>query len=208
MSAHDRVRWDKIYRERLKQPYPAPDPLLLNYTPHIAGVNGGDEEIKKRALDVAAGFGQNGLWLAGQGYTTDIMEISRVALARARAEMARRNLRNVNLLQIDLDDIDLDEEQYDLICVFRYLKREVIPVIRAAIVPGGRIIYESFNINYLDIVPHFNTHFLLMPGELTELFKGWKVLHQSDESHISQLVAVKADGEIRQESDADLLDNW
>ena len=71
MSAQDRVRWDGIYRQRQNQPYPAPDPLLFEYTPPLRNGDFG------YALDLAAGVGQNGLWLAAQGYHTDIMEISR-----------------------------------------------------------------------------------------------------------------------------------
>jgi tellurite methyltransferase len=185
MSAHDRVRWDKIYRERRRQPYPAPDPLLLAYAPPVA------PEESKRALDLACGFGQNGLWLASQGYTVDLMDISRVALAEARAEMASRNLRAVNLLQVDLDGNEIQPETYDLLCIFRYLKRDSMPMLRAAIVSGGRFIYETYNINYLDLVPEFNTDFLLMPGELAAMFEGWRIIHSADETHISQIVALK-----------------
>lgn len=187
MSAQDRVRWDAIYRERSHQPYPSPDPLLFNFTPPVL------DGSEKRALDLAAGLGQNGLWLAAQGYTVDIMEISRVALSRTRREMAMRNLRNVNLLQTDLDDLFLDEQQYDLICIFRYLNRDLIRKVAATAAPGGRIIYETYNIHYLDLVPEFNTHFLVMPGELQRFFPEFKHIHESEVEHISQLVVIKPD---------------
>jgi SAM-dependent methyltransferase len=185
MSAQDRVRWDTIYRDQQHLPYPSPDPLLLESVPPVVG--------EQRALDVACGLGQNGLWLAGQGYTVDLMDVSRVALARARAEMAIRNLRSVNLLQTDLDDLELDDEIYDLICVFRYLKRDFFGQIRGAMRPGGRVIYETFNLRYLEVVPGFNAAFLLEPGELATVFSHWQIIRSSDEGHISQLVAIKPD---------------
>lgn len=185
MSAHDRVRWDTIYRQRQHLAYPAPDPLLLNYTPVVPPDSG------ERALDLACGLGQNGLWLAEQGYVADLMDISRVALSRAREEMTSRNLRNVNLLQIDLDDLELEDELYALVGVFRYLKREFFAPLLGAVKPGGRLVYETFNLNYLDVVPGFNRAFLLEPGELAGFVPGWQLLHSSDEGHISQLVAVK-----------------
>lgn len=192
MTAHDRVRWDGVYRQRARRPYPAPDPLLLTYTPPAPLA--GDQPLP-RALDLAAGVGQNGLWLAEQGYVVDVVDISRVALARARAEMASRNLRNVNLLQADMDEFDIEAGVYDLICVFRYLKRDMMPCLRAGVRIGGRIIYETFNINYLDVVPDFNTDFLLMPEELAAMFDGWKLLHALDDGPISQVVAVKTGDE-------------
>lgn len=189
MSAQDRVRWDAIYRQRSLQPFPPPDPLLFDYTPPVMADNGA--VISRHALDLAAGFGQNGLWLAAQGYTVDVMDISRVALSRTRAEMGMRNLRSINLLQVDLDNLRLEAARYDLVCVFRYLKRRIMPQIRDTVKPGGRIIYETFNMTYLNVVPDFNVKFLLNPGELAGYFPGWQVLHDVESGHVSQFVAVK-----------------
>lgn len=189
MTAQDRVRWDTRYRDLVNKPFPDPDPILYDHTPPVP------EGKVWRALDLAAGMGQNGLWLAAQGYVVDVMDISRIALNRARAEMASRNLRNINLLQIDLDDWDLDEQEYHVVCVFRYLKRDFMNKLRASVVPGGRVIYETFNVLYLDIVPEFNQEFLLGLGELEKLFDGWDILFQEEDDHISQIVARKPGGE-------------
>ena len=160
MSAEDRVRWDKVYKQRAREPYPDPNPLLLQYTPAV------EDDDHPTALDLAGGVGQDALWLAAQGYTVDLMDISRIALQRARTEMTVQNIRNVNLLQIDVDAIELDEASYDLITVTHYLKRSLFAVMKKAIRPGGRIIYDTFNVRYLEIVPQFNTAFLLGIGEL------------------------------------------
>lgn len=185
MSHEDRVRWDAVYRQRSQQPFPEPDPFLFDYTPPANPLEG------RRALDLAGGQGQNGLWLAQQGYTVDVMDISRMALARGRQEMIARGLRNLNFLPVDLDAVDLEPDRYDLVCVFRYLKRELFPSLRTCVRPGGRVIYETFNTRYQQIVPAFNPVFLLEPGELPALFDGWRLLHASDTQHISRLVALK-----------------
>ena len=185
MTVSDRVRWDEIYQQRQDRPFPPPDPLLLNYTPAPP------EGQTGRALDLAAGVGQNGLWLAKQGYSVDLADISRVGLARAKQEMATRGLRNVNLLQIDLDDHDFDEEIYDLVCVFRFLKRNLFTSIGSTVKPGGRLIYSTFNIHYLDIVPEFNQDYLLWPGELAEAYEGWQIMYHDHASKSSHFVAVK-----------------
>lgn len=85
MATQDRVRWDTIYRDRAERPLPPTAPLLLEYTPPVTA-------SPPRALDFACGLGQNGLWLAEQGYIVDLMDISRVALNRAQAEMVRRGV--------------------------------------------------------------------------------------------------------------------
>ncbi len=185
MTVEDRARWDSIYRQRNQDTYPDPDPFLFEYTPPVAASQ------DKRALDLAGGLGQNGLWLAQQGYTVDVIDISRMALLRGRQEMVSHNLRNMNFLQVDLDTVDLKLSKYHLVCVFRYLKRELFPQIRASIRPGGRLIYETYNVHYTKIVPQFNPAFLLQPGELTQYFADWKVLHRSEIDHISRIVAIK-----------------
>lgn len=185
MAEGDRSRWDGIYRQRNHLPYPDPDPLLFEYTPPLT------TSYEKRALDLAGGLGQNGLWLAQQGYVVDIMDISRMALLRGRAEVIARNLRNLNFLQVDLDNVELKASAYDLVCVFRYLKRDLFTQIRAAVRPGGRVIYETFNTRYLEVVPDFNPAYLLETGELAGYFADWKLLHHSEIRHTSRLVARK-----------------
>lgn len=187
MSLEDRTRWDGIYRQRTQEAYPDPDPFLFEYSPPVPAA----ETNAPRALDLAGGLGQNGLWLAQQGYTVDVIDISRMALLRGRQEMVSHDLRNMNFLQVDLDTVDLKLNKYHLVCVFRYLKRDLFPQIRACIRPGGRIVYETYNLNYHRLVPKFNAAFLLQPGELASYFADWKVLHQSEIDHISRIVAIK-----------------
>jgi len=197
MSANDRIRWDDIYKKRQKTEFPKPDTLLLDYAPAP------EEDSELRALDLAAGLGQNGLWLAEQGYNTDIMDISRVGLRIARAEMTMRNIRRANLLQVDIDKLvlrrsgmcdgihEICPESYDLIVVFRYLRRPLFPILKEAIRSGGRIVYETFNLNYLETVPEFNRDFLLEEGELEEAFINWRFVYYDESTHVTQMVAVK-----------------
>lgn len=183
MAAEDRVRWDTHFRQQAALPYPSPDPLLLQYTPlPTAGA---------RALDLCAGLGQNGLWLAEQGYLVDIMDISRVALQHARTEMTMRNLRSVNLLQTDVDRLRLRRHHYDLVCVFRYLRRDLFPVISHSLKHGGRILYETYTLDYLKQVPGFNRRFLLAADELPGYFPDYTLLYHDESGGTAQLVAVK-----------------
>ncbi len=185
MAERDRERWDATYRKRQEEPYPAADPLLLQYTPPAPPTR------QARALDLAGGLGQNGLWLAAQGYAVDVMDISRVALARAHEEASRRRLRKVSFLHVDLEDMALEASAYDVVCVFRYLQRDLFPLVRAAVRPGGRVLYETFNLRYLAVNPQFNPDYLLRPGELAGYFADWKLLCNAEHQHVSQLVAIK-----------------
>jgi SAM-dependent methyltransferase len=119
------------------------------------------------------------------------MDVSRVALSRARAEMIMRNLRSVNLLQVDVDTGTLEPGHYDVICVYDYLKRHLFPQICAAVKPGGRVIYSSLNLGYLREVPDFNHDFLLEPGELERVFEDWKTILYNEGEFRTQTVVVK-----------------
>lgn len=184
MSARDRVKWNQTYQTKAQAPYPHPDLLLLDYTPS-------PREGANRALDLAGGRGQNGLWLAGQGYTVDIMDISRVALESARTEMAARGLRKVNLLAVDLDTTPLEAEAYEIICVFRFLNRRLFGEIADSIKHGGRIIYETYSLQYLDENPEFNPDYCLLGDELATAFDGWRILLNSEDGPVSRFVAIK-----------------
>lgn len=183
MTVEDRVRWDEVFRLQAQTPFPAPDPLLLQTVPPAPP--------EARALDLCAGLGQNGLWLAEQGYATDIMDISRIALTRARTEATVRNVRNVNLLQVDVDEVFLQRDKYHVICVFRYLRRALFPNIRDSIVSGGRLVYETYNMRYLAKVPAFNRDFLLYLDELPRCVAGWHIVTFEETDESSRLVAIK-----------------
>jgi SAM-dependent methyltransferase len=185
MSASDRVHWDMIYRERGDIRFPDPDPLLYLAAPPLrAGETAS-------ALDLASGLGQNGLWLAAQNYRVDLIDVSRVALSQARTEATRRSLHLVNFFQLDLESARLEHEAYDLVCVFRFLNRSLLQQLRAAIKPGGRIVYQTFNVRFLEQKPDMNPQYLLRLGELAGVFGDWHILRSSEPTHVSQLIAIK-----------------
>lgn len=188
MSAEDRARWDAIYRERVLGPYPPPDALLAAYAPVP------EPGAIPAALDLAAGLCQNAVFLAEQGYQVDAMDISRLALERGRAEMAMRNLRSVNFIPVDLEALDLPEDTYELVCVFRFLDRRVFPALCAAIKPGGRVIYQTFNVRLLLKRPDTRQDYLLDLGELPTFFPGWETLHDDDADEMSRYVARRPGG--------------
>lgn len=189
MSVSDGEHWDERYRQRIDEGrFPAPDPLLLQFTPPA------DPDASPRALDLAAGLGQNGLWLAEQGYAVDLMDISRVALGFAYDEARARGLRTVNFYHADLDAVQLEREVYAVICVFRFLKRDLFPQLRAALQPGGRIIYQTFNQQRLASMPDANPDYLLHAGELPGYFADWRILYRAERGMTAQLVAVKPGG--------------
>jgi len=97
-----------------------------------------------RALDLACGAGRDAVYMAMQGFDVDAFDILPDALDRCR-DLARRNGVTVNT---DVRDVEqapsLGRDTYDLICVFNFLYRPLMPAIAAAIRPGGLVVYETF----------------------------------------------------------------
>ena len=62
------------------------------------------------------------------------------------------------------------------IVVTNYLHRPLFPLIRAALAPGGVLIYETFAVGNERFGKPSNPDFLLRPGELLELAQGWLVI--------------------------------
>ena len=63
--------------------------------------------------------------------------------------------------------------RFDLIVVTRYLQRDLFPSLRAAVRPGGCIVYETFTVHQraLGTGPTSSDH-LLEPGELLRVVAG------------------------------------
>lgn len=183
MARSDRDRWNARYTDPKRALRQAPQPVLTAYAPpYHPGM---------RALELACGLGHDALWLAAQGYTVDAIDISLMALRKARAEMLRRGLHGVNFIVADLDQFSLPHHAYDLVVVFRFLDRTLFPAIRARVRPGGLVIYRTLNVRWREKHPETRAAHMLALGELHTFFPGWDVLHSDDSGALSELVARK-----------------
>jgi SAM-dependent methyltransferase len=163
-----------------------PAPLLVEFL---------DRFPKGNALDLAMGYGRHALYLASAGWTVHGIERDPDAVAACRREADRRRL-SLRAEQADLDAYRIPSSAYDLIVVFYFLDRALIPQIREALKPGGTIIYETFTIeNQQRFGRPKRTEFCLQPGELPLLFDGFTLLASREGlaggQYVAQLVAVK-----------------
>ncbi|NKE36145.1 class I SAM-dependent methyltransferase [Natronococcus sp. JC468] len=94
-----------------------------------------------RALDVATGTGRNALYLAGQGYDVDAVDVSDEALELARKRATERNV-DVDWIRADLAEFELESGAYDVITVSFFAALEHLPELKEALAPDGVLIYE------------------------------------------------------------------
>jgi SAM-dependent methyltransferase len=171
MSQAERSRWDRRYDTGEYVPRSHPAPFLLRWLEHVP---------VGRALDVATGTGRNALALAEAGFEVDAVDISAVAIDRARTEADRQGL-EIDWVVADLDTDPLPAGDYDLITVVRYRNRRLWPRLASALAPDGWILVEHhLQTHRQDVVGPRDDAFRLAPGELLAAFGGLRIVHYSE----------------------------
>lgn len=127
-----------------------------------------------RVLDVACGSGRHLRWLAGQGF--DLTGVDRDAAALAPLHGIGR----VIVADIEGGPWPLAGERFDAVVVTNYLWRPLWPALRAALAPGGVLIYETFAVGNAAYGKPSDPDFLLQPGELLEACRGLQVVAFED----------------------------
>jgi len=165
-------KWDQRWREKAATTDRQVDPWLRRIFPIVAkDVAGG------RALDLACGAGRNAIFLAEQGLEVTAADISSVALSQLRKEAQRRKLA-IKTLQLDLEvhEPHLPDGLFDLLIDFFFLSRPLLAQLSQIIRPGGFVVVRTFSSAGSDLYGMIDPRFALQPGELLEIFAGWKVL--------------------------------
>ena len=132
-----------------------------------------------RALDLACGTGRNAMRLAEAGYETDAIDVSQVAIERAKDQAADRGLA-VNWRAADLDDVVLPEAHYDLITVIRFANRDLWPRLASALTPGGALLVEHHLVSTATVDGPQSADFRLRPNELLEAFAGLRIMFYAE----------------------------
>jgi tellurite methyltransferase len=180
------AKWNQRYSESPSS-WIEPDTFLISsYSEFLA------ERGPGRALDIAGGAGRNAVWLAQRGWRVKLTDISDVALHLARekfkvlvhgssaqSEAAALHRGTLETEVVDLNSIqELGKEQYDLITVFYFLRRELFPAIARSLKPGGTLIYRTYTLDRIKLPGGpSDPKYLLEPNELLHAFSGMRVLH-------------------------------
>lgn len=192
MADHERATWDQRYGEGS---YDVREPN--RFLPYAFG-----EFIAPLfprpgvALDLAGGTGRHALFLAEGGWRVTLMDISQVAIDRARAAAAERGVSGVDFVVGDARALDFGRSRYDLVVVTFYLERELFPKIAAVLRPGGLVVYKTFTRENERFAVKGTSHpeYFLASNELLSAFPGFAILHYHEsmrEKGMAELVARK-----------------
>jgi tellurite methyltransferase len=165
----DRQRWDQRYAAMGPDERTEPTSFLVACLPHLPASG--------RALDVAAGTGRNSVALAAHGLIVDAVDVSWQGLRRAMS-LARQHDASINPVVLDLRRDWLPSRRYDVIVNSFFLLRDLLPTIRAALKPGGWLVFETLTVTQMEITPQHGAdrRYLLRPGELRRLFEDFAIL--------------------------------
>lgn len=155
-------KWDKIFAEDEKV-WPPAEVLAQNL--HLLPSGGS-------ALELACGLAANGMLLARQGLKTDAWDISKVAIEKLNSIAQSEGIE----IQAQVRDVLQDPpevEKYDVIVVAHFLNRDFIPLIRAALKPGGLVFYQTFTQDKVEESGPSSLDFRLAQNELLQFFQDY-----------------------------------
>jgi rhodanese-related sulfurtransferase len=144
-----------------------------------------------KALDVACGRGRHALLLASAGFDVHAIDANQEAIDRLR-EIANRLRLKVNADVVDLETSpppSLGTGAYDVVLGFNYLHRPLMPALKSAAAPGGRIFYETFTTRQAERGHPTNPDFLLRDGELNELMAPLSILRSREGEFDGRFIA-------------------
>jgi len=126
------------------------------------------------ALDVACGSGRNLRWLVDAGW-----QVTGVDRDTAATEPLQ-SLAKIVDADIEEHPWPLPQQQFDLVVVCNYLWRPLFDDIRAAVKPGGWLIWETFADGQQTIGRPSRPDFLLQRGELLRVCGDWRIVAYED----------------------------
>lgn len=172
----DAAGWDRVFG-REKPPYDTDANAFL------AGVlermlREGLLSADAKALDLAMGDGRNALLLAEKGLAVTGLDISTVALQKARARAEERGLA-LEALEQDLFTYDYGAERWDLLSLVYFNPAvRILDTLKRAVKPGGLIAIEGQGSEHKGDGPPPATRF--KPNQLLQAFADWRVLAYED----------------------------
>ena len=142
------------------------------------------------AVDIGCGRARNAFWLASRGLRTVALDRDRDAVEFVREEAGRQGL-PIRAAAVDLEaePNPLSEDSYDVVLVVHYLHRPLFPALKAAVRPGGVLVYETFTRGQEERGHPTNPAFPLEPGELRELVHPLEIVVEREGDFGGKLLA-------------------
>ncbi|WP_166905394.1 bifunctional 2-polyprenyl-6-hydroxyphenol methylase/3-demethylubiquinol 3-O-methyltransferase UbiG [Mycobacterium sp. DL440] len=164
MSETDRVRWDAAYTDRESDDVPAPPRAFVGHADRFPVIGS--------ALEIACGSGLGAVWLAQRGLQVWGIDVSAVAISRARHSATHHGV----AARCRFEVADLDEglpagPAVDVVVCHRFRDPQLYPALAARLRPSGLLA-----VCVLSEVGARPGRFRAVPGELEAAFAGLEAL--------------------------------
>lgn len=167
-SPDRRTRWDARYTAGDWVDVREPAAIVAEAAPDL-----GSPGV---ALDLACGAGRNALYLAERGWRVLAVDLSRQGLRRLRRR-ARDEGFPIQPVQAELPWLGMRPGRVDLVVNTHFLCRPAFPLVRAALKPGGLLLFETYSVHELEeLGGDVRRAYCLERGELLDAFGDFDVL--------------------------------
>lgn len=142
-------------------------------------------------LDMGMGEGRNAVFLASKGHIVTGIDISSVAIKKAR-QLAKENKVKIKTIVGTLNKYKIAPESFDTVICFYYVDRNLNKKIKQWLKPGGILIYEAHTTEQLKnikLAKNENRNYYLKPQELLQMFPGFKILKFEEPLHETEFTS-------------------
>ena len=165
----DKDRWNSKYETEVYLFGEKPIPFLVDNV-HLLP--------KGKVLDIAMGEGRNGVYLATQGFNVTGLDIAEKGLEKAH-RLAKKNNVTIDTKVVDLENFQIKPNTYDVILCSYYMQKDLFKQFQSGLKPGGMIVVETYNVDYLKYA-RFSRKWALDTNELLDIFKNLRVIRYQD----------------------------
>ena len=145
---------------------------------------------RSKILDIGMGEGRNAVFLARKEYVVTGIDISAVAIKKARM-LAREFGVRITSIFASIHEYQIPKNSFDAIICFYFVDRELNKKIVSWLKPGGILIYEaSTEMELLNSkATTTDMKYLLRSGELLTMFPTLKILKYEEALHRKEYTA-------------------
>ncbi len=139
---------------------------------------------ESKVLDMGMGEGRNSVFLAKKGHQVTGIDISSVAVKKAKA-LAKEFKVRISTVVGTLNKYQIKAGSFDAIICFYFVDRSLNKKIMKWLKPGGILIYAAHTTNeyHKTSSKKENINYYLKPQELLSMFPGMKILKYEEPIH-------------------------
>lgn len=145
---------------------------------------------ESKVLDMGMGEGRNAVFMARKGYKVTGIDISSVAVKKAKMLADEYGVR-INTIVASMNKYKVADGSFDAIICFYYVDRKLHERMLSWLRPGGILIYESHTDLQRTVKGNerYDEEYLLRSSELLSMFKGMKILKYEEPVHTGEFTA-------------------